>query len=111
MEGKALHLNCTVDITEKQLMPASIIWTKDSQQLDLNNKFKYHTDSQVNDHNIVYTLQINEVSNIDDGLYACEGDSVPRAAQMVHFNSNNIALPPFISYIVLLIISFFYLSM
>lgn len=72
---------------------------------------EYHTDSQVNDHNIVYTLQINEVSNNDDGLYACEGDSVPRAAQMVHFNSNNTALPPFISYFVMLIILISYLSL
>uniref|UniRef100_A0AC35FRE1 Ig-like domain-containing protein n=1 Tax=Panagrolaimus sp. PS1159 TaxID=55785 RepID=A0AC35FRE1_9BILA len=112
MEGKALHLNCTVEITEKQLMPATIVWTKDSQQINLKNEFKYHTDSQINEHNIVYTLQINEVSNNDDGLYACEGDSVPRAAQMVHFNSNNnTALPPFFSYFVLLIILIFYLSM
>lgn len=128
MEGKALHLNCTVEITEKQLMPATIVWTKDSQQINLKNEFskhifswkrllksfflEYHTDSQINEHNIVYTLQINEVSNNDDGLYACEGDSVPRAAQMVHFNSNNnTALPPFFSYFVLLIILIFYLSM
>lgn len=38
MEGKALHLNCTVDISEKQLMPATIVWTKDSHHLDLKNE-------------------------------------------------------------------------
>lgn len=39
MEGKALHLNCTVEISEKQLMPATIVWTKDSKQLNLKNDF------------------------------------------------------------------------
>lgn len=73
---------------------------------------EYHTDSQVNDHHITYTLQISEVSNSDDGLYACEGDSIPRAAQMVHFNSNNPALRPFYSITTLLLTVFtIYLSM
>ena len=38
MQGDALHLNCTVGMVDKELMPTTVIWTRNSQQLDLNDE-------------------------------------------------------------------------
>uniref|UniRef100_A0AC34QC86 Ig-like domain-containing protein n=1 Tax=Panagrolaimus sp. JU765 TaxID=591449 RepID=A0AC34QC86_9BILA len=38
MDNNALYLNCTVGTNEKQLMPTTVIWTRNSEQLDLNDE-------------------------------------------------------------------------
>uniref|UniRef100_A0A7E4VMY0 Ig-like domain-containing protein n=1 Tax=Panagrellus redivivus TaxID=6233 RepID=A0A7E4VMY0_PANRE len=107
MQGNALFLNCSVEMADKELMPTTVTWTRDSNVIELNDETKYQSDYQIQDHQITYQLRINSVSHIDDGLYACEGESVPRASQMVRLNSNGATRPNSITTLSLLILLFY----
>ena len=95
-------MNCTVEMPE-QLTPIDIIWTKDSQAIELNDGtsislaqillsqfmiLEYKSDYKIVGNTIIYTLRIASVSSQDDGQYACEGKNLPRSAQMVHVNAS-----------------------
>ncbi|KAH7731585.1 von Willebrand factor type A domain containing protein [Aphelenchoides avenae] len=87
MEGDSLLLNCTVELNEHEGASIDITWTHDQNPIDLFNDKKYQTNYKMSRNAIVYTLRIADVSSQDDGLYACEGEELPRSAQMVHVNS------------------------
>ncbi|KAK0418418.1 hypothetical protein QR680_013545 [Steinernema hermaphroditum] len=89
MNGDEVILNCTVEIDGGDSVGApEVQWTKDGRLIKIDDSQKYISKVKRGSNVLVHELRIRSPSSNDDGYYACEGQNIPKSAQMVHVNTS-----------------------
>uniref|UniRef100_A0A1I7ZG97 Ig-like domain-containing protein n=1 Tax=Steinernema glaseri TaxID=37863 RepID=A0A1I7ZG97_9BILA len=87
MNGDEVILNCTVEVDGES--SPEVKWTKDGRLIKIDDSQKYISKVKRGSNVMVHELRIRSPSSSDDGYYACEGQNIPRSAQMVHVNTSS----------------------
>ncbi|KAI6188651.1 hypothetical protein M3Y98_00377200 [Aphelenchoides besseyi] len=84
MDRGSLIVNCTVE--SDRYSAVDVLWTHNGKLIDVFDEKKYTTTYKIHGKTIIYTLRIADATSEDNGSYACQGDDLPEASEIVSVN-------------------------